>query len=443
MAIDISSPPTSRSRAGGFSRGNRSIARALFPDATFHPHDPHLDGAVWEDILYLLADISPRLRSLAPGWALLDPFDLPALAALNRTLRGQIGTAAISIAAPRFTAMLAALQAAPGEAIALSARDVARFQGRVPIAHLAAFGFGEEIIERLQLFGLTSIGRLMGLTRRHLNVQFGSAGAELYDLLHPKGAEPPIPLFQPPPTVSAEYEFELPAIEPAELLPALDHLLTVLAERLGALHAQLLTLRLTGGGPEGTRAARRLLKAPTARRDHLRVVAETMLAELMRRDRTTSDVGRRESEAGEETDLTEPAPPEPVSAIRVELGGLVQRGGMQGGLFEHRPAVYETVKTVHRRFPGRLLRAVITDPDAYIPETGTRFEPYPTAPGPPASSGAALRSEMPIAPRPIAVTPSSPLPVAPLPVAPPPSSPLPAAPPRIIVISPLAGRRTS
>lgn len=386
-------------------------ARTLFSDASFHQHDPALEGAVWEDILYLLADISPRLRSLAPGWALLDPFDMPALLALNRTLRARIGVASRSLAAPRFTAMLAALEAAPGGAVTVGPRDAKRFHDRTSILHLASFGFDGEIIERLRLFGLTSIGRLMPLTRRHLVVQFGSVGAALYDLLHPKGSEPPVPLFQPPPAISAEYDFELPAVEPAELLPVLDHLLMELTERLGLLHAQLLTLRLTGGGAEGIRSARRLLKVPTARRDHLRVVAQTILAEIMR-------PGNPDGE------------PEPVETMRIELGGLVERSGMQGGLFEHRPAVYEAVKSIHRRFPGRLVRAVITDPDAYIPETGIRFEPYPT------SSHVARPDAAPLLP----LTPS-PATVGKLESHP--ATPIPAVPSKVMISSPVTGKPAS
>src|SRR5512133_304888 len=84
-------------------------AQLLFPHGNYHRHDPTLDAAIWEDVLYLLADIAPELQAIEPGWALMHPWDQEALVALSATLHGRIG-----IGPRRFIARMAALQTAPG-----------------------------------------------------------------------------------------------------------------------------------------------------------------------------------------------------------------------------------------------------------------------------------------------------------------------------------------
>lgn len=332
-------------KACGVVPGDRlERARALVPAATFHEHDPHLDAGTWEEVLAVLSDISPHLRPLREGTVTLAPFDLDALAELNRTLGGLLGVAHTTLLAG-----VAAMNAVPGTALRVEPHQEEEFLARASVRCLAELGCDPETVQRLGLFGLTTVARLMQLTRRHLFAQFGAHGAALYDLLHSRVTADSIPLYQPPPCVTAAYAFEHPACEPHELIPVLDHLLKQAAEQLGAVGARMLTLRLDG---DGTHSARRPLKSATADIRQLRAAAVPLLNGIMRRRID-------------------------VRTMTVRLGALAERGGVQAGLFANRPELANVVGKLHRRFPGRLLRAVVVDRDAYLPERAVRFEPFP------------------------------------------------------------------
>ncbi|HVZ37764.1 MAG TPA: hypothetical protein VHI13_00660 [Candidatus Kapabacteria bacterium] len=324
--------------------------RELAPDASFHRHDPHLDAAVWEDLLAVLAEVAPRLRTVAQGCVVLEPWDMPALKLLNETFGTRLGIARTS-----FLARLAAQSAKPGAINSVARRDEERFLCTDPVRHLIAFGIDPGIVDRLALFGLTTVKRAASLSRRHLAAQFGTAGEALFDLLHPHGPDPPIPIHQPPPAVAAAFAFNDPVSEPGEILPLLDRLVAEAVQGLGARRAQILTLRIDGIGLERSDAARRVLKVPTARAEHFRTVARTLFDGLL-------------------PPCSGPAPL--VLSIALTLGGLTWPDGVQGGLFDDRPALTNAVRTLNRRYPGRLLRASITDMHAYLPECGVRYEPY-------------------------------------------------------------------
>jgi hypothetical protein len=328
-------------------------ARLLFRQAAFFQHDPHLDQAMWEDVLAALNTTTPNILPLQPGWACAEPWDREGLATVAGALRGSIG-----IASRRFAAMVAALKGEPGSVLEIPAPAELAFLDDTPVAILESFGFPPETVERLGLFGLVTLGRVRALSRRHLRGQFGPSGGELFDLLHPDESDLSIPLYQPPPSIEVGYHFERAGLEPAELLPVLRHLVCQGTAELGGLHAQRIRLRLDGEGG-GMRTSSRVLNAPTSQPRRMLTAAETMLRGMLRRD---APVG--------------------VETMIVELSGLVQPPVVQQDLFTSRPELYEAVKQIHRRWPGVLFRAVVADPEAYIPEEGIRLEPYPDAPPP-------------------------------------------------------------
>src|SRR5688572_26357749 len=84
-------------------------AGSLFPHGNYYKHEPSLDAAIWEDVLYLIADIAPQLETSSPGCANATPWDEAAFLELGRTLGARIG-----IAPRRYVARMAALQAEPG-----------------------------------------------------------------------------------------------------------------------------------------------------------------------------------------------------------------------------------------------------------------------------------------------------------------------------------------
>ncbi len=344
-------------RAAGLTIGeNIERAKVLFPRATFHERDPQLEQTMWEDVLAMLHGATPNILPIKPGWALFRPWDHEALGYFTRSLRATVG-----IASRRLTAMIAALQGERGDVVVVPDDLSEPFLDAASVHHLIELDFEPELIDRLEDFGLKTFGKLRRLTRRHLHAQFGSLGVTLFELLHPTGDDSSIPLFQPPPTVTVSYSFDPPALEPGEIEPVLKLLIQQGVDGLGGLQAQRLTLRLRGSGPEGLRIGSRVLKAPTAKPYRLYTNANIILRSKLRKD-------------------------SPVEMLTLELGGLVEPEAIQTNLFFNAPDLYDAVRAIHRRYPGILLRAVITDPHAYIPEEGIRYEPFPDAPPKPQRS---------------------------------------------------------
>lgn len=336
-------------------------ARILFPEASFHERDIGIEEAMWEDLLHLFQDLSPRLLPLRSGTVLLEPWDRAGLGQMARSLPARVG-----MARRHFLAELAALLAPDRGVSEVSPELVGRLYDRSPVGILRELGFEEEMVERFRLFGLTSLGRLHALTRRHLEAQFGREGKRLFELLHPTGDDPPVPEYTPPPSIVASHDCDYPIAEPGDLFPLLDLLDLLVAElaaRLADRRARLLTLRLTVRGPEGgVRVARHPLKEPTARRAALFAAAERLLRPML-------------------------GPGVEIERLAVELRGLVEPTREQGALFAERPELLDTLRTLHLRFPGTVLRAVIEDPDPVRPEEGIRYEPFPAEPPPPAGRG--------------------------------------------------------
>ncbi len=328
--------------AQGISIGERvERARVLAPHAEFHLRDEALETAHWENVLSLLTDTSPYLLSLRPGWGLIGVVLRERIMLLARSLR-----AALGIAPNRLAAMIASLQAAPSEVVEVDQRDVARFIARASVHHLVDLDVDQEIVERLRLFGFGTLGDVAGLTRRHLVAQFGKEGKDLFELLHQK-EEQPIPVFVPPPVVTARQEIDPPSVEPGDLTPALQELMRMTVKELDPLLAHRVTLRLDGPHPESPRVARRILKAPTSQNRMIAAAADALLRSLLRHDLMTA-------------------------TMTLELGGLSQPTAIQGDLFRERLDLRETVRFLQTRFPGVLYRVALVDRDAILAEESYR-----------------------------------------------------------------------
>lgn len=277
-------------------------ARIAYPQAVFVPRDPLIEAAMWEDILYLLHEISPRLLSLRSGWVLLERFDAEKLRRITRALQVRA-----CISTRRFAAMLGALHAEEGEMGELTPAGAKKLLDESPSRLLNTFGFDAELIERLGLIGHTTIGHLWRLTGRYLNERFGAEGERLFRLLHHE-EEQPLPEFQPPPSVAVSYDFDAPVADPIGLLPALDHLVHRAVGELGGLRAQLLSIRFDGWHGEA-RVSRRVLKEPIDRPYPLSIAAEAILRAMQQGDI-------------------------PIGRMTIELGGLSRPEGIQGMFFD-------------------------------------------------------------------------------------------------------------
>ena len=342
-------------------------ARALVPDAEFHLRDVEIEMAVWDHVLARLYSLTPRILPVSDpksvssrsrgiwesgAWALLQNPDMNGLSDLAGELDAQIGSAPA-----RSWSMLAAAYSEPSRLTSIPPGMVMPFLRQAPVSLLQHVGFCPDLTSRFELFGLKAIAHLTSLTRRHLSAQFGNDGETLFDFLHPDEEEPPVPNYEPR-VLSAQYDFEWPVFEPADLQPALSHLLEQLITQLQGCSARHIALKLKGRCRELNRESSRILKDATNRPGVLANAANTLLQQTLKRK---SPPASTPSGSG-------------VQSIAVELSGLSLLPPEQATLFRAKPTISPLVKSMDTRFPGKLLRPVHSHADPFFSEEEYRFE---------------------------------------------------------------------
>lgn len=276
-------------------------------------------------------------------------------------LQGQAGTAS-----DRSTALLAALQAPPGEVRIVPEGGEAAFRESLPLAVLRETGVAEDTLERLHWLGFDRVGRLARLTPRQVQSQFAD-GALLCRLLDTSDRRP-VALFHPPPSVTRRHVLPDPAYEPAEYEPVLWHLVRSAVAGLEGREASMVsvTLELASEGaprmvsgilepaPEGAPrmvSARRLPHAPTADPREIRTLARLALEEARR--------------AG---------PHLPITSMLLALEGLVRPQAEQACLWPERTrTLRQALERMEMQSPGAILRFVPQDAASILPEETYRL----------------------------------------------------------------------
>lgn len=328
-------------------------AAALCPGAALLLRDRTAERQAWDVVLSAVHATTPFLESAGPPfvYARAGAVELEALA---RSLG-----ASAACAASREVALLGALRAPRGTVRAVAPGDEAAFLSACPPSVLrqapAPRGrpFSETVVHGLILLGFNALGPARRLRKRHLTLAFGDEGAALYALLHPK-TQRPVPLYRPPPTLTAHHTLEPPVCEPAELLPLVRLLTREAAGKLGGRLCGRVGLDLayagaTGGPSPASLPALRLLPVASGREDTLCRFAERLAAERL--DALRRRAGRVE-----------------VDGVTVTLAGLCAAQVRQGTLFDEKERdVDAAVRLVHRRYPGAILR-VLLRPGAHFHE---------------------------------------------------------------------------
>ena len=341
-------------------------ARSLAPRAEFHLRDPEIERAVWDNLLCRMYRLTPRVQSFpktsatveSGAWALMQGPDREALDKLTQELNAQVG-----IASHRPWAVLAAAYSKPGQTTHVPAPMTKPFLRQAHVSLLRCVGFSEDLIQRLTLFGLKMIEHVADLADRHLSSQFGTEGSQLFKFLHPPQDEPPVPNYDPQ-VLDAEYDFDLPAFEPAQLEPVVPHLVERLIALLQGKSARHIELRLkehANGNSRAERRAGRILKDPTAQTERLCAAARYLLRQT---------IGDAPAAAGPSSPLTSG-----IDNMAIILSGLTQPHAVQTDLFAKKPTTAPLFKNMDQQFPGRLLRPVFTHADPFFPEESYRFEP--------------------------------------------------------------------
>ncbi len=310
-------------------------------------------------------------------------------------------------AADRQTSWLAALSASVGDC-----RDVApggedAFRASVAIETLLDAGISADTVERLQWLGITTVGGLTRFRRTQLVARFPE-GDRLFEIAR-NGDRRPVSLYSPPPEVRGRYlDAAVTLSEHGDIQRVLHHLLDEAVVRLGPRSVGQITMTLAG--PCGRLSRRRLLRTPIASPRSLRTAVDRLLADLMsefvcpevvseslpRLESSSSSLVSADSPPAARTPRVRAAAkrgpgafgpwrgqegqsPRAFDEVELVFGRLSVPDSVQGRLWpgpDHERARFEqNLRLLEKRFPGRLRRIVLHDPDSYLPEDAFTLVP--------------------------------------------------------------------
>ena len=280
---------SSQAAAAGVGPGDtRRRAEQLCPQAAILPAREALYQARHESLIAALGQFADAVESGDWGEGFVEigalartfPSEQALALQLAAEVEGEVGLApALGIASNKFTALQAARQAAGGLGICVvPAGREGRFLALLPATALPELP--AEMLRRLHLFGMTTLGELAALPRPALARQFGAEAVVFHDLARGIDPRPLIPQ-APPPLISRRLALPELASERGLVLAALDHLVGQLAGQLEASGFQATALSLavaTGAGQELLQGSS--LRPPSADVDVLRRLAARLLGRL-------------------------------------------------------------------------------------------------------------------------------------------------------------------
>jgi len=159
----------------------------------------------------------------------------------------------VGIATNKFTAQQAARQAAleSGHVWVVPKGDERRFLASLPLTILPEPPI--ELLRRLHLFGITTLGGFADLPRAAVVMQFGAECGLFHDLA--RGIDPrPLSPESPPPMLSRSLSLAEPLVDRRQVLVVLEHLAGRLARELdrSGHHAMALSLTVSTADPQTT-----------------------------------------------------------------------------------------------------------------------------------------------------------------------------------------------
>ena len=341
-------------------------AHRLAPEAVFLDPEPDADAAAIEIAFERLAAFSPgvagtadphdpafglfevQVDGLGPLWGAEPVLVRRIGGALERLLPGEPRA---GIAGTRFVATIAALHASPGAPILVPPGDDAAFLASYPAGLLTT---DPDVRARLNRFGLRRIGAVAELARSALVARFGEEGERLHARANGQETDPFRPRRAP-----ERLLLGLPIEPPVEELEPLRFVLHRLAAAL--------TEQLQARGLAAARARLRLeLDLAFA---HVGTPRELTVEQ--RFPEPTSDVEAIERLLFARLERT--PPPAAVARLDLELAGAEPAAGQQLPLFEPQAARnarlgWQLMRLALTFGEDRLRRAVVTDPEAPLPE---------------------------------------------------------------------------
>lgn len=298
------------------------------------------------------AGVSPLVEEAEPGTVFADLRGLEGLYPQPGQLEAAMLAAApmdlparLGVAGQRFTALVAAKTAAPGTAVRVANEERAAFLARHAVEWLPLV---TEHIERLRLFGITSIGEFAALPMQAAQAQFGAAGRRAWLAARGEDPEPLHPRRVVLDSVHERVRPEAPLISREAILQGARQLLRRALRQPRAADRFVRQVRLQAVTEDEQLWERvQPLREPTNDRTRLWTVIRTQFeyAEL----------------------------PGPVAELDIELGGLTTETGRQPGLFvdhlRRREQLDEMVRHLRVRFgQSPVAQVVEVEPWSRLPE---------------------------------------------------------------------------
>lgn len=351
--------------APGVRRGQTlRQAKALAPGASFLQADYARYRLVAESLLDALEHVAPLVEEAGLGCAFADvggleghyPDELSLAGALIGAVRDATGLlAGAGIANGKFAALVAASCVSPGEAGAVPAGREREFLSDkdVGLLLLRFAQDGPEVVQRLDLLALRTLGEVAALPRASLEAQFRGAGRRIWELANGIDREPLRS------RTRQELLHEQLSFEPG----------VVASEALVAAGRQIVT-RLT-----------RRLKGRTARRMHVQLLSDGRIVwERLEtfREPTGDD---RTMLLLIKTRLALLELPQPVETVAITLSGIGREVAKQAKLFTESRQNLDQIAEAIRQLRARYGRPVVwrieeVDPWSRHPEERRVLVPY-------------------------------------------------------------------
>ncbi len=233
--------------------------------------DPAISPASWDAIIEVVHSSTPLLLVRDHGilHAGTDNID-----EMRTNVRRWSARAAM--APDRTSSMLCAFEAIPGR---LDAHASAEHVSTNVLRDVPELQIDEIFLERLRLFGLSSIGTLRGLSDRHLRAQFGDLGVRIYRLLHTTSTA--LPLFQPPDEIIARVVFEDVTCEPGPVYDARTHVCADIISQLCGREAWRVDVGVLDRSGEVSARRGRIMRTAIATLRHLETHVDALIRQLL------------------------------------------------------------------------------------------------------------------------------------------------------------------
>ena len=177
------------------------LARAAMrcPDAEFLPADNDTYHAVQQQVDAALRQFTDRVETAGLGAWFVDVADMARMYPEDSELAERMLQAArehselhlqLGLASSRFTAQQAAYTAAPDSPVVIPAKRDRAFLSPLPLTQLPV---DDELLRRLDILGIHSLGALAALPRLALIRQFGSLAGLIHDMAAGRDPRPVYP----------------------------------------------------------------------------------------------------------------------------------------------------------------------------------------------------------------------------------------------------------